>query len=431
MSITLNDKQREAVDFMHKFMEGPDRMMVLEGFAGTGKTTCVQTFAEETDHRIAFTAPTNKATKVLRQMAETHIKRNVDARTIYSLLGLILTADGEYKQVDALGENEACNYDVLVVDESSMVGRNLFRHIQDSIKDIAVKIIFMGDPAQLPPVKEEYSPVFELANKITLSKVMRHDNQILTLATNIRRCIYDGGKPEFLVGNDANGGVFIANGSKFRDQMEKGYASETYKTTRDMFKTVAWRNITVNGHNDFIRATLYGAKVGPEFQVGERIVACAPVMDLLAKLRGEKIFGLHTDEEATVVSLEITEHPIYREIMCDKVILKGDHAEDTSLITAYCVHESSKNAHKVLLERLANRAKLREGSWSSFWDAKDSFHDLRPCHAITAHRSQGSTYQTVFVNAADILCNRNREEALKCLYVAVTRASKIVVLRLQ
>ena len=430
-SFQLNDKQREAVDFMHKFMEGPDSMMVLEGFAGTGKTTCVQTFAEETDYKIAFTAPTNKATKVLRQMASRHIKRNVDTRTIYSLLGLVLTADGEFKKVDALGENDAGEYDVLIVDESSMVGSKLFQHIRESVSNFNVKIIFMGDPAQLPPVNEEHSPVFDLANKVTLSKVMRHDNQILALATDIRECIYEPGRmPNFAAGNDANGGVFIANNGKFRLQMEKGYMSETYKTTRDVFKTIAWRNVTVNAHNEFIRACLYGPKVGPEFQVGERIVACAPVADLLVKLKGETTISLHTDEEASVVALEVTEHPIYREIMCDKVILSRD-GEDTSLITAYCVHESSKSAHKVMLERLADRAKKRQGSWSSFWDAKEAFHDLRPCHAITAHRSQGSTYQTVFVNVQDIMLNRDRVEALKCLYVAVTRASKNVILKLQ
>jgi len=426
--IELNQKQRNAVDFMHDFTKSAQRMMVLEGFAGTGKTTCVQTFAKESGKRIAFTAPTNKATKVLRNMASEEV--DVACCTIYSLLGLILDGSGEIREVKAEGENRADQFDVIVVDEGSMVGDNLFNHIGQAASTYGVQIIFMGDPAQLPPVNETHSPVFDLGQKITLTEVMRHDNQILALATNIRQAIYGEAELNLVADNDESGGVFIANGSRFRNQLERGFTSETYKDHSDSFKTIAWRNVTVNAHNDFIRSCMYGDPLPEPFELGERIVACAPVLDLVSRLSsGPTELVLHTDEEATVEQIEVTEHPIYKNIMCDVVKVQDDYGSVWG--TCYTVNRESKGAHKALMDDLANAAKKDRSRWGAFWDAKDSFHDLRPCHAITAHRSQGSTYETVFVNVADILLNRNRTEALKCLYVAVSRASRIVVLKLK
>ena len=79
---------------------------------------------------------------------------------------------------------------------------------------------------------------------------------------------------------------------------------------------------------------------------------------------------------------------------------------------------------------MSKQAKQKKISWGGFWALKNEFmHDVRPCHAITAHRSQGSTYRSVFVDVEDILSNYNTTEALRCLYVACTRASDILVLK--
>jgi ATP-dependent exoDNAse (exonuclease V) alpha subunit len=62
--------------------------------------------------------------------------------------------------------------------------------------------------------------------------------------------------------------------------------------------------------------------------------------------------------------------------------------------------------------------------WKKFWAFKESFHSARHAYAITAHRAQGSTYQIAFVDYRDILLNRNRQEAARCLYVATSRPKK-------
>jgi exodeoxyribonuclease-5 len=79
------------------------------------------------------------------------------------------------------------------------------------------------------------------------------------------------------------------------------------------------------------------------------------------------------------------------------------------------------------LNELSSRAKAGERHlWRQFWKLKETFHAIRPSYAITSHRSQGSSYQIVFVDRMDIMLNKTRREAFRSLYVACTRARKEV-----
>ena len=94
------------------------------------------------------------------------------------------------------------------------------------------------------------------------------------------------------------------------------------------------------------------------------------------------------------------------------------------------VHADSRRAYDARLNQLAEQARKKALPWSSFWGYKHTyFHDICPCHAITAHRSQGSTYESTFVDVEDIMANYNRAEALRCLYVAATRAQRVLVMK--
>jgi len=88
------------------------------------------------------------------------------------------------------------------------------------------------------------------------------------------------------------------------------------------------------------------------------------------------------------------------------------------------IHPISKQQHDNDCQLLAHEAQANSKLWRRFWDLKDLFHDVRFAYALTAHRSQGSTYQNVLVDYGDILYNRNRREAFQCLYVGCSRASK-------
>jgi ATP-dependent exoDNAse (exonuclease V) beta subunit len=78
------------------------------------------------------------------------------------------------------------------------------------------------------------------------------------------------------------------------------------------------------------------------------------------------------------------------------------------------------------------KAKMRhyanDANWKAYFHIKDNWLDLRPLHALTCHKSQGSTYKEVFIDMADIGENKKWEEIARLMYVAVSRASAAVYL---
>lgn len=97
--ITLTAHQQTALDQLHAFLDSPERMFVLAGYAGTGKTTLLQAFISQLQDRgdrrvVVFSAFTNKATKVLNQMVSAW-GLDVDCLTCCQLLGLRPQIDPE------------------------------------------------------------------------------------------------------------------------------------------------------------------------------------------------------------------------------------------------------------------------------------------------------------------------------------------------
>jgi exodeoxyribonuclease-5 len=96
---------------------------------------------------------------------------------------------------------------------------------------------------------------------------------------------------------------------------------------------------------------------------------------------------------------------------------------DANLTLKIPVDDSEVQAILSNLAEFAKREKgySRKAAWAQFWRFKRMFHKVRYGAAITAHRSQGSTYENVFVDQMDILANSDKRTAFKCLYVAFTR----------
>jgi exodeoxyribonuclease-5 len=90
--IRLNRQQRKALRALEAFTQSRDRLYLLTGYAGTGKTTLLQALikrmrVEGDKRKIVFTAFSNKATKVLENMAS-QWELNIDCMTCCKLLGL-------------------------------------------------------------------------------------------------------------------------------------------------------------------------------------------------------------------------------------------------------------------------------------------------------------------------------------------------------
>ena len=95
-----------------------------------------------------------------------------------------------------------------------MLNSTVLAYLRDLVSDHKASACSMGDHAQLPPVGERESPIWTIENKSSLTKVMRHDNQILNLATAIRKLV-DHPAPNLTglikTDKDEHGGVEVIN----------------------------------------------------------------------------------------------------------------------------------------------------------------------------------------------------------------------------
>ncbi len=418
--ITLNHEQTTALDNLLAFIADPDpvsNFFVLSGFAGTGKTFLMgEVVAKSTKSRIkfAFTAPTNKAAKVLRGIAGS-------ACTTFSLLGLRIDKSGEVKKlITSEKPVDLSEIHVIWVDEGSMVGEVLHDILCDQANFNNIKVVFMGDPAQLPPVKEIASKIWTAGHPTSyLTKVERHDNQILTLVTEIRNRMLDF-SPSIKIATDRSmtedgsdwQGVLKLAKVEFKREIAKAADAGVF-LDGSLGKVIAWRNARVDEYNDLIRYAIFGGAASRGYYLaGDRIIAASPCK----KTDDETL--LATDDEAIVESTIDCQHPFAPEYKAIELRCRNESNKQIRLLV---IHPESLEKYNDDCTILAHNAKSNPRLWKKFWEQKDLFHEIKYAYAITAHRSQGSTYQTVFVDTPDILGNRNRKEAFQCLYVACSR----------
>ncbi len=419
----MTDIQFEAYNLLVKFF-GVDvvraNVFVLKGYAGTGKTTLLKQVCYDFKDILedaVFTAPTNKATKVIKRTLSAY-KANV--KTIYSLLGILMKQDGEQVILTYPDRPvDLSNYYIIFVDEAGMVNTPLLNYMLKTYTD--VKFVFIGDPAQLPPVGEPISPVWKIKTKycVELTQVMRFDNQILTLATAIRKQVmsYPNNTPLIIESDHGKTeGVWKLRTSKFNTRIEFA-ASKGLFTRVDHTKVIAWRNKTVDSYNDVIRNVIY---TNPDrFMVGDRIMVAEPIV-----VDNHVIASI--DEEGTIAKVEYSANYFYPQLKSYNLIINRD---DDITLTINVIHEGSAGELQSLLNKLANDAKADRKLWYKFWQLRNCFHKVRYGYAITAHRSQGSTYVNAFVDYTDIMSNSNTSEALRCFYVTATRPTKRLLIR--
>ena len=416
---TLNDEQSLAITAILTWLDSDEPFYLLSGSAGTGKTFCVRELASRIKGRIVFTAPTNKAVKVLRDSL-TEPSYKPECRTIFSLLGLRLEANGEVKELTSPEDPvDLGSYRLVVVDEASMNNRHLMAAIREANSLAQTKFLFLGDPAQLPPVGEASSEVWRIEQTSQLLTVMRHDNEILELATRLRKVV-DHPAPNIKLAsaNDGVEGVWLApTADWFNKAVLK--AAEDGLFTNNRVKAIAWRNETVGKLNQLIRARIFDDVALP-WLPGDRVIFTAPAKDL-----GDETIAT-TDDEGVVVRASEDWHPNYQDFQMYRITIALE--PENRLVMALVLHPASQRDFAARHLQLLEKAKANSRNWRHYWDFREAFHSLRHAYAITAHRAQGSTYESVFVDWRDILLNRNRQEAFRCLYVACTRPRKKLIL---
>ena len=421
----LNEEQKKIFDKVTSVPMRKFSQSLLTGYSGTGKTFLVTKIIEEIlfKHKgikIAITAPTNKAVRVLKNLSsicETHSQ--VEFNTLHSLLGLkrIITQDGKETYGPECGGGNIGEFDMVLVDEVSMLDNTIYDQLIDNSKYNKIMLLFIGDRGQIPPVNGGESILFtqDLDNSFNLSKIIRQasDNPIIQIAQKIRN--NEDIKEETVVDKDNNGVIFLKINTEM-PLLERYFNSEHFDRNPNFVKVLAWTNNAVDYYNDKIRKMIYGEKC-PKLNIGEKMVCNKPITD------SKKRVILNNNDEFEVLSYEMKE---------DKTALKLSYysvkvRSNGEIYTIKLLAEKSQAVFDKELKALKTKAEkapamMRRNAWLKYYNFKDKFADVKYNYALTVHKSQGSTFDNAIVINCDIKRIMDKKDRNKLLYTAVTRA---------
>jgi exodeoxyribonuclease-5 len=266
-NITLNEQQKEALQLAVNAIKKNQTKFVLRGYAGTGKSTISKFIREYLQNSksfkdVSYSSPTHKAnTNLLIQLLRGKVFNTMPFTTA-SLLNKIKGEDGDF----IAGPKDKMPYSgVLIVDESSMIDAQDYNLLMGLAKRKGTTIIFMGDPAQLPPVgSSQLSKALQFSSSedgVELTQVMRQqgDNPLLDILTNIRQYLTTVAD-RFSFSTNVNGkgeGVEFTNDYlSFNDKILQYFKSPEYKEDPTYAKVLTYTNASVANYNNLIQSQL-------------------------------------------------------------------------------------------------------------------------------------------------------------------------------
>ena len=425
------------IEFINSPYEENDYKRALVGAAGTGKTYLVKALIKNCRYSystIGLSAPTHKACRVLHEsIGITNIKPN----TLQSDLGLRLNFDVDkfdYNNppFDPKGRVKIGDYKLYIIDEASMINKQLCMFLEKTCKNNNCKIIYIGDSSQLAPVNEKYSYAFNNIKLFTLNQIVRQgeDNPISYLLDLLRFDIKHRSFTflEYITKNrinfneDNTKGYKVCTSQEFDNIVYNNFNDEALTNNIDFAKIIGYTNNNVSNWNKFVRNAII--KNSEEYILKDVVNYVHPKYQLKGfMIRFTAIHGGYNTTPLFVVDhKDIGNMMLYVKISND-------------LIT------TAKNAN----------TRLRSQKWKEYYDFKENCllltniissdgkilfsRDLDYGFALTAHKSQGSTFDTTFVDVNDIVFDKygqpytDAEEINRRLYVACSRASNKLYLK--
>lgn len=336
--VRLDDAQRKALSDLTSFITSDEHCICLTGSAGTSKSMIASMLYDilaDNGYWTAFIAPTNKAKLVL----ESKGMKGRKALTIHSLLNLrpnlnVLNFDASQLEFNFLDtsfkrSHQVYKYDVLIVDECSMINSDLYDLLLKEYK--SSKIVFVGDPKQLYSVKEN-KPSKAFSNRtIYLNKIYRQKESCLSKVLNYLR-----EKPlyKFKSISDDYSNITVCNNIV---QMLKKY-SYLFKISKDfsdsnLIKLVSYTNNRIKALNKLIREYL-GYK--EEFVVGEVLTGYDTTNYLGLKIENSRDYIITSVNKTKYLELNAWELGLKSDDSTFKVIvLSKDNSEKNINNLAY------------------------------------------------------------------------------------------------
>ena len=501
----LSNSQKEAELHLLKFIFNIDRsnnLFLLTGSAGTGKSTLISHILNDNrfiKKKIVFSATTNKAVSILENMGSEKFKeKEVVYLTIQKLLNIRRKIDKDGNELFISDQNikkakSIFNYDIIVIDEASMINQEMMNEIFKIKNRIKGKIIFLGDRAQLPPVNEIQSSVFtQDIPKYELLEIMRYKGNLVLLANKFRELVFNRNlKLKFKEFKDNNIKIF-----KNYDKWIKNYAKKLEKNLEKQnnnFENIPIflvytnqvcakinqdvRNILfLNCHNKYnigeviiFNNYYYHCSTETKYYTSQKMrikglqnkkyswdnlisklleqldtifakfliknINCNVDMDIFKKFIFSKLDDVFKDiQEINVQYYDITlqnEKNIF--VLSDK-----SKAQFNSIVEL--VKNNVKKFKKYILKKYKEFEEIKIlidalmlNIWEFFYlNVLDTFADISYGYCITTHKSQGSTFNNVYIHLNNIIKkNSNVEESYRCLYTAITRTSKKINILLE
>lgn len=365
------------------------KVISVAGPAGTGKTTMLQTIADQISADSVVVTPTNKAAAVLRK------KGVADAATLYSRFFTSYEDDHgrvrfepNYEITEAgrgLGQDKIDFADTIVLDEASMLQTWLVQHL----KRMCNTLVLIGDPHQLPPVGDRQNPDGYFCTRdhdAVLTEVLRQgkDSPVLDLATDIR------------------GGRFPVE--KVAQFMPRQPFGTWYDGSQ---KLIAFTNAHRRELNMWCRKVLGISKVLPK--PGDKMVCNSPVSDQLFNGTEFEVLGFEWKDKSHLAGLHLrTEDGVEMHTLLDMVFFFEDLPPNT---VPPDVSAAVQTARKVASAK---------GDDSTGISASYSY-------CVTAHKAQGSEYPSVGVVDERFVLGKVDPSgvlARRWLYTAITRAKE-------
>jgi hypothetical protein len=456
MSITLNRKQQRALDLLEETYvscraQHTGGIFQIDGPAGTGKTELIRVLVESSSERsIVVCAPTHKATQVLQErlvmdaqdVQVTTCHRYLEGYTQYSKTG---KAIWKFK-LDSL-----VMPDMIVLDEVSMVGDELFEAFKTLVERRQAFIVTTGDRCQLPPVDLVETPFYKKHPvQISLTRNMRNKQVTFNACLEqLRKYILDPATAP--TGVDAVCEYLAnymptytpqwgrANVDEIPDEILKAYARST-DVMMLAHRTNARTN-TVQQLNKRLRGYMFGTV--DEYAVGDRLIFTDYFKP--GKTGLEQVF--YTNDRATVLEVDTLatqmfygeSYRVYRLVLVP-VKQTHTHPGQGNQVEVYRVHPQDRKkwqAHdqrvrdeiKTTLELKSTTQSTQDELWTTYYSAKKAIDaPLDYAYCLSIHKSQGSSYQSVFVFLSDFAWMlygqsvESRRTFFKLLYVALSRS---------
>ena len=438
-------KQRKLLTLLSNFIfnENKNALFLLKGYAGTGKTTTIGAFVNSlwtAGRKSVLLAPTGRAAKVISLYSKK------PAFTIHKKI-YFPKKQSNGSVAFVLQPNKHTNT-VFIVDEASMIpdgrqNQQLFDSsslLDDLISyvysGVNCKLIFIGDTAQLPPVKLSVSPALEKDTliydyhkeviEIELDEVMRQheDSGILANATALRLLLKNEDE-KFQFDVDFADIERLEDGYDIEDAIVSAYESDGVEDTAFIVRS----NKRANEYNQQIRYNIRGQE--NEISAGDYVmivknnyfwlpesstagfIANGDICEVLKIFSIKELYGFKFAE----VEIRMIDYPEMHPF--ETVLLLDTLTSESPSLT----YEESNKLYQAVKEDYAHE----KSNYKQFMAIKKNVYfnslQVKFSYAMTCHKSQGGQWKTVFIEQP-YLPDGVSKEYFRWLYTAITRAQE-------